>query len=300
MSEMKKTWAILAFAACVALAFSGCSSDDEPVVEEEIDPPGAPPKTWDLHGDKLKRAFYDDDVAIYVDGDMDPKITWMYKFTGDMWRHIKEQYQCTPDQRLFAILHGKGGGGTASYYYSDSYDYRNVIDCSSDSWEEARWPHDLITHEMFHVVETVSFGAHSNSAGYGDYPGGIWGDSQFAPIFQYDLYKTFGMEDEAKTWENFMKENFSNKPTPETYWSRNWFFPIYQNYGKKKVLVNFFKLVGEHFPENRKLNIGEFVHFFSGAANADLKEYAVKTFSWPQTYENELVEAKKEFPMIKY
>jgi hypothetical protein len=299
MNEMKRTWAILAIAA-FALALNSCSSDDEPVVEEIVDPAGAPPKTWDLHGNHLTRAFYDDDIAVYVDEDMDPKITWMYKYIGDMWRHIKVQYQVTPDQRLFAALHGKGGMGTVGYHYDAHYDYRNVIDCFSNSWEEGAWPRDMITHEMFHIVETVSFGAHSYSAGYGDYPGGIWGDSQFAPIFQYDLYKTFGMEAEAKTWEITMKESYSNKPSPETYWSRHWFLPIYQNYGQKKVLVNFFKLIGEHFPENRKLNMGEFVHFFSGAANADLKSYAITTFTWPDTYENELIQAKKEFPMITY
>ena len=153
---------------------------------------------------------------------------------------------------------------------------------------------------MFHVVETVAFGAHSNSAGYGNYPNGIWGDSEFAPIFQYDLYKTFGMEADAKRWEMFMETSFTNSPIPETYWSYDWFYPIYQNYGKKEVLKNFFRLVGEHFPENRKLNFGEFVHFFSGAAGADLQPYAVKAFSWPDTFANELQNAKSEFPMIQY
>ena len=298
---MRRTSSILMLALCATLLSGSCSSDDEPVVkEEEVDPPGAPPRTWDLHDYKLTRVFYDDDVAIYVDGDMDPKITWMYKYIGDMWRFIKVAYHVTPDQRLFATLHGKGGGGTVGYYYTPSYDYRNVIDCSSDSWAEAKWPHDLITHEMFHIVETVSFGAHSYSAGYGDYPGGIWGDSEFAPIFQYDLYKTFGMEADAKGWEGYLKEGYTNKPRPETYWSRNWFLPIYQKYGGQKVLVKFFQLVGEKFPENRKLNMGEFVHFFSGAAGADLKSYAVSTFGWPDVYENELIQAKAEFSMIQY
>jgi len=296
---MRRTSTILMMAVCTALSFSNCSSDDEPVAEE-VDPPDAPPKTWDMDGSILTRAFYDADVAIYTDDDMDPKITWMYKYIGDMWRFIKVTYQVTPDKRLFAILHGKGGGGTAGYYYTPDWDYRNTISCSSDSWVEGKWPHDLITHEMFHVVETVSFGAHSYSAGYGDYPNGIWGDSQFAPIFQYDLYKSFGMDAEAKTWEVFMRDSYSDKPRPETYWSLNWFLPIYQNYGGQKVLVKFFKLVGEKFPENRKLNMGEFVHFFSGAAGADLKEYAVDTFGWPDTYENELVQARAEFPTITY
>jgi len=296
---MRRISAILLLALSTALTLNSCSSDNEPVVEE-VDPADAPPKTWDIHGDNLTRVFYDDDVAIYADDDMDPKITWMYKYIGDMWRFIKVTYQVTPDKRLFAILHGKGREGTAGYYYTSDWDYRNTISCSSDLWEEGKWPHDLITHEMFHIVETVSFGAHSYSAGYGDYPNGIWGDSQFAPIFQYDLYKTFGMDGEAKTWEVFMKENYADKPRPETYWSLHWFLPVYQTYGGQKVLVKFFQLVGEKFPENRKLNMGEFVHFFSGAAGTDLKQYAIDSFGWPNAYENELIQAKVEFSTIKY
>jgi hypothetical protein len=282
------------------MAVQSCDSEGEKKTEEEIDPPGAPPKTWALHHKELKRAYYDDDVAIYYDKDMDPNVTWTFKYISDLWRYIKTAYQCTPDQRLFAVLHGKGGGGTASYFYSSAYDYRNTIDCSSDSWEEGKWPHDLITHEMFHIVETVSFGAHSNSAGYGNYPNGIWGDSEFAPIFQYDLYKTFGMEADAKGWEIFMQDSFTNHPIPQTYWSLNWFWPIYQNYGKTELLTGFFKLVGEKFPENRKLNFGEFVHFFSGAAGADLKQYATEAFGWPETFENEWINARAEFPTIQY
>lgn len=290
------------------LVLTGCKDDevDEAITPvEEIDPPGAPPKTWQVDGwtgkADLKRVFYDDDVAIYYDGDMDTKVTWPFKFIGDVWRYVKVTYQCTPDQRLFATLHGKGGVGTASYYYSDAWDYRNTIICYSDTWDENQgWAKDLITHEMFHVVESVAFGAHSYSAGYGDYPNGIWGDSQFAPIFQYDIYKHLGMESNAKQWETSMKTSYSDKPTPGTYWSLGWFLPIYNNYGKTEVLSGFFRLVGEYFPADRKLNMGEFVHFFSSAAKTDLKSYAINTFGWTEAYEQELQHAREEFPIITY
>ncbi len=63
----------------------------------------------------------------------------------------------------------------------------------------------------------------------------------------------------------------------------------------------------QHFPRKesgweyaRDINLGEFVHFFSGAANTDLKPYAVKAFSWDNKSEKELLEARKSFPEIWY
>lgn len=294
-----KLYLILVFAAMLALSCDDESPTNEPV--EEVDPPGAPPKTWIKDRTELTRVFYDDDIAVYYDGEMDPSVTWPFDFIGEIWRYTKEKYDCTPDQRLYAVLYGKGSSGTASYYYSKAWDYRNTIICYSGNWNQADdWPKDLITHEIFHIVESVAFGVQSYSAGYGDYPNGIWGDSQFAPIFQHDIYKVFGMDADAKRWEKWMETAYSNSPNPYTYWSANWFLPIYKNHGGGQTLQEFFRLIGEHFPANRKLNIGEFIHFFSGAAGVDLKEYGQSAFGWSDQYEYEWVRAQEEFPMIVY
>jgi hypothetical protein len=289
-----------AFAAFVLFLSIACSDEDK-LPKGEVDPPGAPPRTWKPDDRELTRVFYDDDVAIYYDDLIDPSVAWTHKFVGDTWRYIKDYYQCTPDLRLYAVFYGDGGGGTVGYYYSDSFDYNNTIITYSDNMAgEGDLIKDVILHEMFHVVETIAFGADSNSAGYGDYPNGIWGDSQFAPIFQYDIYRQFGMTRSANQWKNDMAGFNWDKPIPNTYWSRDWFLPIYEQYGEGAVLREFFKLVAEHFPDDRKLNFGEFIHFFSGAAGANLKELGQNAFGWNETFENEWNAAREEFPMLTY
>lgn len=288
------------FAAFLVLSSTACSDEKEtPQVED--DPPGAPPKKWTPQDTELTRAFYDDDVAIYYDVLVDPSATWPFQFIGDVWRYVKEFYQVTPELRLYVIIHGSGGGGTVSYHYDAGYDYHNTLICWSDNLEEeGDLIKDVIVHEMFHQVETLAFGADSNSAGYGDYPNGIWGDSAFAPIFHYGTYSALGMTRLASQWKIEMETIKWDMPTTDTYWSRDWFLPIYENYGEQEVIREFFKLIGEQFPDDRKLNFGEFIHFFSGAAGADLKELAQSAFGWNETWEAELSRAREEFSTITY
>lgn len=289
----------LLFAALVLLLPIACSDDSSPT--EEIDQPGVPPKKWKPGEKELTRVFYDDDIVIYYDDLIDPSVTWTFDFVGDVWRYVKEYYQCTPDLRLYAIFSGESGASTAWYYYSDAFDFNNtIVVLSGDLAGEGDIIKDVILHEMFHVVETVAFGAHSGSAGYGVYPDGIWGDSHFAPIFLYDIYRVFGMTRFAERWKNEMAGIKWNKPIPDTYWSRDWFLPIYEQYGEGAVLREFFKLVAEHFPHGRKLNFGEFIHFFSGAAGANLKELGQNAFGWNDTFESEWNAAHEEFPMLTY
>ncbi len=87
-------------------------------------------------------------------------------------------------------------------------------------------------------------------------------------------------------------EQADNFPVEGTKWFKNWFWPIYTNYGKSKVLASYFKLLSIHFPKKtipsgveytRRMNLGEFIHFFSGAAGVNLKAQATTAF-WLVNY----------------
>jgi len=61
-------------------------------------------------------------------------------------------------------------------------------------------------------------------------------------------------------------------PAPGTNWFRDFFYPIYERYGGNRVLKNFLQLIVRLFPRRadrnryaRDMNMGEFVHFWSGA-----------------------------------
>ncbi|TDQ10046.1 hypothetical protein [Pedobacter metabolipauper] len=304
---------------CVAIALTSLAackkkSTDAPVVTPVVivpEPAGTPPRTWKEHWfdhiQTVSRVYYDADLAVYYDGDVDRTILWPFKFIGDVWRYTKKTYGGHgPDPILYAIFHtNKYSGGHPDYYFSASHDYRNVIDCGPGPWLTQSGNIDLPTHEIFHIVESATFDT-KGSVGFGNYPNGIWGDSKFAEIFQYDVYLGLNMPDEAKRWHDNVLNQTTTFPAPGSLWYKNWLFPWYNEHGKTQVLVDFFKLISENFPKNatnnytRKLNWGEFIHFSSGAAKFDMKAQATIAFGWNDQWEREYAKAKTDFPKVKY
>jgi hypothetical protein len=61
-----------------------------------------------------------------------------------------------------------------------------------------------------------------------------------------------------------------------------------------------------HFPRDsggtytRRLNWGEYVHFTSGAAAADMNGQAASAFGWPRQWAGQLEHAREQFPGITY
>ncbi|MFT3926445.1 MAG: hypothetical protein QM778_28125 [Myxococcales bacterium] len=48
------------------------------------------------------------------------------------------------------------------------------------------------------------------------------------------------------------------------------------------------------------MNLGEFVHFMSGAAGTDLKTQAMNAFTWSTEREQQLTKARADFPGVTY
>lgn len=263
----------------------------------------APPQTWQEHwfehNQLLNRTYYNDDVAVYFDADMDRAQTWMNTYLTDVWRYTKRTYGDFGNDRLFAVFHNrKYSGGHPSTRFDSSHDNRNVIDVGPGPWTD---PNDLdmITHEVSHIVELGSKGAHGSPAF------NLWGDSKWAEIFIYDIYRGLGLQDQATRALNLFSANTDDYPRAGAHWFKDWFLPIYNGYGQSKVLNNYFTLVARCYPRNgqdysRNMNMGEFVHFWSGAAGVNLKPRASTAFGWTDEWNNQLIQAQKEFSCALY
>ncbi|KAF1016615.1 MAG: hypothetical protein GAK29_04490 [Acinetobacter bereziniae] len=106
-------------------------------------------------------------------------------------------------------------------------------------------------------------------------------------------------------------KNSVSYPRPNTYWFRDWFLHLYNNYGRIQVINNFFELLAVYFPKSnegcpehaeygRDLNWGEFIHFWSGAARTNLKKQATKAFGWSSETQTQFEQAQNDFPLIVY
>lgn len=159
----------------------------------------------------------------------------------------------------------------------------------------------MAIHEIGHIVEGATNGIRHNPAW------NIWKDSKWAEIFIYDVYRGTGEEQFAAEFYNDMIDQYDDFPTENTQWFMDWFHPVYNQYGESDVLNNFYDLLAGHFPKNsagnafsRRMNWGEFIHFWSGAAAADLKPVAQDAFGWSVAWEYELQQARTNFPDLDY
>jgi len=273
------------------------------------DPPEHWVEHWFEHKENLTRVYFDDEVAVYFDSEVDKSVKWVFKYMHDVWVYTKKVYgSFSADNRLYAVFHAsRYSGGHPSTYFDASHDYRNVIDCGLGNKNAWMTEQDISipTHEVSHIVEIASHGVHNSPAF------GIWGDSKWAEIYIYDVYHGLNRTDNAKQWYDQMMKGHDNFPRANTYWFRDWFYPIYSQHGGSKVLNSYFELLSKYFPKTnhasngrpeyaRDINHGEFFHFWSGAAQTNLKSLATKAFGWSDKYEQEFQKAVKDFPDIKY
>lgn len=276
--------------------------------------PGLPPQTWKEHWfehDRLmKRVASNEEVAVYFDEDVPAQSAdWLVPFLTKLWRYTKAAYGPFPagelgGGRLFALFHQvRYGGGHLATYFDASHDFRNVSDCGPGPWERPQY--DMASHEVAHIVEGASRGVHGSPAWE------IWRDSKWAEFYQYDVYVALGMDAEAKrVYEKFTNTS-DDFPRPGTRWFRDWFFPLWRDHGRARVMARFFELASHHYPKapendgrnvtyTRRMNWGEYIHFMSGAAGKDLRPLAKTAFGWPPEWEAQHRKARVEFRDVRY
>jgi hypothetical protein len=298
---------------CILSLYTSCKKADKNVAPPIIS--AVPQKMWQEHwlghNDLLTRTYYDDEITVYVGSDADSTIKWYYPLMNNVWKYVKKTYgDFGSDKRLNVIIHGpeylgENGyflGGQVPYLDSDS-EYKNLIDISAQVWTDQDGLTPAMIHETGHIVEGASDGVKGSPAF------DIWKDSKWMDMYIYDVYLGLGMDDKAKAWYDAYQTDVQSYPREGTYWFKDWWYPIYSNHGQTALLVKYFKLLADNFPKNktarayeftRRMNMGEFIHFWSGAAGVNLKAQATIAFGWTQEWEQELKNAQEDFPNVKY
>ncbi len=201
---------------------------------------------------------------------------------------------------MAVVLHRADIGGHPGDVFDAGHDYRNVIDVGVSNWAETNTAaRDTTSHEIAHIVEGWSGGAQGSPSF------GLWGDSKWAEIYQYDAYLGAGMQADADRWYADKINTRDGFPRADTAWFKDWFYPVWRDHGKGAVLARYFDELGQHFAQRngsylQGLNMGEFVHFWSGAAGVNLKAQATTAFGWPADYEAQFRQAQLDYPDVTY
>lgn len=307
-NKLYKTSIFLVFATILMVSCSqedGFSLDGYPDAVINNDPPGSPPRglteNWNNHSGEINRKYFDTYTAVYYGDEVNREMTWPYEFLSGSWQYILTRYGTFGNEEaaLYAIIHQDlDPEPYYSTYFNEQTSFRSLIDFSVTGIENSGANLDVAANLMSAVVENS---AHQT---LGSPAHAIWQD-KFSEIFRYDLYTALELPDQAKRIHDSSIGSASSFPSSETFWFRDWFLPLYENYNGSVILNNFFKVLSENYKKSGEayasdMNMGEFVHFFSGASGEDLQPMAETAFGWSDQWESELLQARTDYPNLNY
>ncbi|HEX2869941.1 MAG TPA: hypothetical protein VHP33_01770 [Polyangiaceae bacterium] len=255
---------------------------------------------WFEHDQKLTRVHYDDCVVVYFDGDTSLGTKdWLVPFLNKAWSYSLATYGQMGNERIYVVVHqGRYQGGHSSTFIEASHDNHAVIDMGADEWTPGDY--DLPAHLLSFLVDTQ--GAHTK---FGAPMGGDYDNVGFPLIYKYDLYLALGLD--AVAADAFIDFNAlkNGNPYANTFWFRDWFYPVWRDHGHAKLFANYETLLEKYFPASAdhwmpEMSYGQYFHFMSGAAGVDLVPEARKAFVWHPDFDDEVAAAKADFPDIKY
>ncbi|MEA2699343.1 MAG: hypothetical protein QOI66_3614 [Myxococcales bacterium] len=262
---------------------------------------------WFEHNQLIKKVDQDENFVLYFDNDMDPaSAKWISPYLSSLWRYTKATYGVPGDQVLYAVFHsGRYMGAHAASIFDSSHDNHNVIDSGG---ELGKWntpaSADLPTWVAGGVLEGAALGV-------SNLPSLDLTQAEFRSIYVYDAMKAIGMADFAKQLLDGAMTASSNNPRAGTFWTRDWYFPLWRDHGGAAIFARYYSLLFQHYPKVPRddgrglmyapaMNWGEYIHFMSGAAGTELKTLATKAFGWTDQRELEYQQARANFPKITY
>lgn len=287
-----------------------CKEDDTSLIDGlpdsiiNTDPDGSPPRamveSWGGYSEKVNRQILINGVGVFYDADVDREIEWPLSFYGKIWPEILSKYGFFGNG---ASLHVVGHGDAAAPTFSGNYlqtetENKNVIDLPITELELTAQTSDLSLKLLGQLVEG------GNNRANGAPATTVWGES-FVEIFTYDMYMALDLEADAERVKTAYLESTSNLPVAGTNWFQDWLLPIYENYNGIGIFSNFFSTIAEFYPTNggsyvSDFTVGEFIHFWSGAAGDDLQPMFEEAFGWNDAWAQELVIAQAKYPDLPY
>lgn len=243
------------------------------------------------------------DVVIYRDPQVPTNLTWAVTKIQQIYAHVRASYPAMQGQRLWVTLHNDPGpGGSAQFFGTLETNYHTTIDMYDADWSTPTdIKLDVIAHEIGHAIEFAGYGTLDSPAYH------LWHDSKWCEIFQYWAYTGAGLTSDATRWYNDKSTDpVDGYPAATTDWFTQWFYPITNNYSGATTLNNYFLLLSQHYHQFNgwypvaTMNMGEFVHFWSGATGANQQSLAQTAFGWNSTWQAQLDQAKIDFPGVTY
>ncbi|CAL8139756.1 unnamed protein product [Orchesella dallaii] len=260
------------------------------------------PGTWLAELIRNHRAIEEDRLVMYYDSDVvNPNaLQWPISFTRDLWRSEIAMYgNFGEENRLYILLRGtpQSEDVNATSYLDLSRGNINTIEVGSSDWSVENGTNiDLITKNVAYIIIQSAKGIR--------YPGP---ELKWVDIFVYDYYSRTERTSDRDRYEVKMKEESENDIATVPMFSQ-WYLPIYRMYGSGSVLNRFFINRERYFPRAeadntsfaRTMNRGEFVHFWSHVAGANLQELATSVFGWSSILNDQFEKARLEFSALQY
>ena len=255
---------------------------------------------WFEHDQVLTRVSYADCAAVYFDAEV-PSATsgWLSPFVSKAWAYTVSTYGTLGPERVYAVFHqDKYFGGHSATFMEASHDFHNTIDAGSSDWSQN---YADITLTLLGFI-TESTAAHTK---FGSPAGALWGSgNKWEELYKYDVYLGLGLNDQATAAFNKYSALSVSYPRANTFWFRDWFYPLWRDHGHAQVMVNFYGLLEKYYPATNQqmgaMNWGEYVHFSSGAAHTNLKPLATAAFGWPAEWDSQFLQAQTDYPEITY
>ncbi|MGC4065111.1 MAG: fibronectin type III domain-containing protein [Polyangiaceae bacterium] len=289
-----------------------------------------PPASWvetgwyGGHNRTVYRTYLDRNIALYFDEYVTNRnsVTWMSPIFTEAWAYVKRTYGSFSDPILYVIGNqdniasdvndAYSVGGIQDVFNSDAY-YRNIIFSVSGDWTsgpdwsstDPGWNFGSLLHEMCHIVEG------NNNGTWGSPSYGVWQDSKWAEIFAYDVLLHIPTVTSSSAATNEYNRHLTDVDDYGRHWFRDWYYPLYSgsagNTAADKrgtaLLVRYFQLLAQYLPKAngsypRGLNMGEYIHFMSGAAGMNLETLGRTAFATTPQVALQLARARAEFPAI--
>ena len=302
-------------------------------VSRTTSPFSGPPDTWQENWHNNSRLLYKrpstSNVAFYIDQYLkddkgETTADWLIPYLDQAVARIKTTYGSLGDPLIYVIANQDKDGlehppaASALHFHPESA-YRNVAFSTGDDWrhytdsDKSDWFVESLTHEMGHIVESMNNGIHGSPSNP------VWGDDRFADILHWDLF--LNMTEHRPNFRAEQKTRMLDKMKDDNsvQWFKNLWLPLYDGLlGNPRkgsaIMPKYFELLAQNLPQidgtygyddgadhrygNRELNLGEFIHFLSGAAGVDLEERAKQTFRWTPEVELEFVNAQLAYPAV--
>ena len=260
-------------------------------------PPRGLNQEWNDKEQALYREYYDSNIAVYYDENVNREITWTRGFTSQVWEYVKSNYGLG-DDALYAVFHSEDVTPFSGNVFDEATTYKYLFDITIHDGEATTSDKDLILKQISKIVEISAFGVNTSPAS------NIW-KGKWEEIFMYDIYTVLNLDEDAQRIKEESINSIVDYPSADTNWFKDWFLPIYEEYDGGVPLNNFYRSLSLNFiikgtEYARDLNFGEFVHFYSAAVGDDIQALAENAFGWNSFTNLELLQARADFPSVNY